>query len=171
MPSEGCIAVEAVTVTSLLPVRIRAEPNAQRGPLGGVYANLVNVWHTGFEFTLEFAVSLPSGPEQIEATQVARLKLPPQIAWRLAQIISHHVAAYEETCGAFTPAPPMRRTQHEIQLCERRSSLDRLVRFSVVIGTYERRARGDASSGRKLRRRVVHKDLLKFLWLRPNGNT
>ena len=27
-------------------------------PLGGVYANVVNVWHTGLEFTLEFAVSL-----------------------------------------------------------------------------------------------------------------
>lgn len=75
-------------------------------PLGGVYANLVNVWHTGFEFTLEFAVSLPSGPDPIEATQVARLKLPPQVAWSLAQIISHHVAAYEETYGAFTPTSP-----------------------------------------------------------------
>ena len=32
-------------------------------PLGGVYANLVHVWHTGLEFTVEFAVSLPSGPD------------------------------------------------------------------------------------------------------------
>ncbi len=51
-------------------------------------------------------MSLPSGPEQIKAAQVARLKLPPQIAWRLAQIISHHVAEYEETYGAFTPTAP-----------------------------------------------------------------
>ena len=24
-------------------------------PLGGVYANVVNVWHTGLEFTLEYS--------------------------------------------------------------------------------------------------------------------
>ena len=75
-------------------------------PLGGVYANLVNVWHTSLEFTLEFAVSLPSGPDPIDAISVARLKVHPQVAWELAQTISEHVARYEEAHGPFTPLPP-----------------------------------------------------------------
>ena len=41
-------------------------------PLGGVYANLVSVWHTSLEFTLEFVVSLPSGSDAMDAISVAR---------------------------------------------------------------------------------------------------
>ncbi|MYC53643.1 MAG: DUF3467 domain-containing protein [Gammaproteobacteria bacterium] len=75
-------------------------------PLGGVYANLVNVWHSNLEFTLEFAVTLPSRPEMPDAVYVAWMKLPPQVAWDLAQHLSDHVAQYEEEFAAFTPRPP-----------------------------------------------------------------
>ena len=52
-------------------------------PLGGVYANLVHVWHTALEFTVEFAVSLPAMPETPDAVCVAWMKVPPQAAWEL----------------------------------------------------------------------------------------
>ena len=78
-------------------------------PLGGVYANLVSVWHTGLEFTLEFAVSLRERQQSQnvpDAVCVAWMKVPPQVAWELARQISDHVAQFEEEYGRFTPNPP-----------------------------------------------------------------
>ena len=75
-------------------------------PLGGVYANLVHVWHSALEFTVEFAVSLPSGPDMPDAVCVAWLKVPPQVAWGLAKLLSDHVTEYEEEYGRFTPTSP-----------------------------------------------------------------
>ena len=75
-------------------------------PLGGVYANVVNVWHTGLEFTLEFAVSLRARQRSPNAVYVAWMKVPPRVAWELAQQISDHVAQFEEEYGRFTPRPP-----------------------------------------------------------------
>ena len=71
-------------------------------PLGGVYANVVSVWHTG----LEFAVSLREGLHLPDAVYVAWMKVPPRVAWELAQQISNHVAQFEEEYGRFTPRPP-----------------------------------------------------------------
>ena len=53
-----------------------------------------------------FAVSLPSDAEAPEAICVALIKLPPPVAWNLAQQLSEHVAAHEEQYDAFTPRPP-----------------------------------------------------------------
>ena len=75
-------------------------------PLGGVYANAVSVWHSGLEFTLEFAVSLREKQQSPNAVYVAWMKVPPQVAWELAQQISGHVAQFEEEYGRFTPHPP-----------------------------------------------------------------
>ena len=75
-------------------------------PLGGVYANSVGVWYSRFEFTLEFAVSLPSRPEMPDAVYVAWMKLPPPVAWDLAKQLSDHVARYEAEYATFTPQPP-----------------------------------------------------------------
>ena len=75
-------------------------------PLGGVYANVVNVWHTGLELTLEFAVSLREGSHLPDAVYVAWMKVPPRVAWELAQQISNHVAQFEEEYGRFTPRSP-----------------------------------------------------------------
>ena len=89
-------------------------------PLGGVYANMANVWHTGLEFTLEFAVSLPTseGPTSeghsdssehgipiFGAVTVARLKVPPQVAWSLARMIADQVAEFEKAYYGFTTPP------------------------------------------------------------------
>ena len=75
-------------------------------PLGGVYANMTNVWHTGLDFTLEFAVTLPAGLTDADAVSVARLKLPPAVAWNLAKAISSEVARFEEQFHKITPTPP-----------------------------------------------------------------
>ena len=45
---------------------------------------------------MEFAVSLPAMPETPDAVYVAWMKVPPEVAWELAQQISGHVAQFEE---------------------------------------------------------------------------
>ena len=76
-------------------------------PSAGVYANLVTAWCTGYEVTAEFAVSLPlgGGSDPLHAVQVARVKMPPRVAWDLARQLSNQVALWEENFGRFTPDP------------------------------------------------------------------
>ena len=75
-------------------------------PLGGVYANLVHVWHSAVELTLEFAVLLRARQRSPDAVCVAWMKVPPQVAWELTKLLSEQVAKYEEQYGRFTPRPP-----------------------------------------------------------------
>jgi len=90
----------------------------------GVYANGVGVWSTQTEFTLDFYVSLPA--EMGEDDQgnrmpvsplevVARVKIPPSLAFQVARNISDHLSRYEAQWG--TPAdfagPSMGRQEPE----------------------------------------------------------
>jgi hypothetical protein len=74
----------------------------------GVYANIVGVWHTPFEFTLDFAVMQP--PEEavdsdgtarvvIPSRVVARVKLPPAQVFDLMQALSTNERIYEDRLG------------------------------------------------------------------------
>jgi Protein of unknown function (DUF3467) len=74
----------------------------------GVYSNLVGVWHSPFEFTLDFAVTLPpelvtddDGTQRIEvpARVVARVKLPPAQVFELMQVLSQNERSYEQNFG------------------------------------------------------------------------
>ncbi len=51
-------------------------------------------------------MSLRDGSQLPDAVYVAWMKVPPQVAWELAQQISDHVAQFEEEYGRFTPRPP-----------------------------------------------------------------
>jgi len=42
----------------------------------------------------------------LDAVCVAWMKVPPQVAWDLARLLSDHVADYESEYGSFTPKPP-----------------------------------------------------------------
>jgi hypothetical protein len=74
----------------------------------GVYCNLVGVWHSPFEFTLDFAVTLPAelvtgddGSQRVEvpARVVARVKLPPAQVFELMRVLSQNEAAYVKNFG------------------------------------------------------------------------
>lgn len=74
----------------------------------GVYANVVGVWHTPHEFTLDFALmGLPQpqsdGSVAVEAPVVARVKLPISVIFQLAQAIAGNIDLYEKSHG---PLPP-----------------------------------------------------------------
>lgn len=74
----------------------------------GVYSNIVGVWHTPYEFTLDFAVMMPGELAQddegnsrvvIPARVVARVKLPPAQVFELMQALSKNENIYEERLG------------------------------------------------------------------------
>ena len=50
-------------------------------------------------------MSLREQQQSPNAVYVAWMKVPPQVAWDLAQQISNHVAQFEEEYGSFTPRP------------------------------------------------------------------
>ena len=73
----------------------------------GVYANMAAVWHTPFDFTLDFAVLQPTtpGPDGqpvIPAQVVARVKFPPSQIFQLLQAINANMTNYEAAYGPIT---------------------------------------------------------------------
>ncbi len=74
----------------------------------GVYSNVVGVWHTPYEFTLDFAVMQPSQmgtdadgqPVMVVPTRVvARVKIPPATVFELMQALSTNEKIYETSIG------------------------------------------------------------------------
>jgi hypothetical protein len=72
----------------------------------GVYSNIAMVWHSPYEFTLDFAVmQLPETAADdaertvIPARVVARVKIPPAAAIELMQALSTNERLYEERLG------------------------------------------------------------------------
>ncbi|MGH3048701.1 MAG: DUF3467 domain-containing protein [Gaiellaceae bacterium] len=76
---------------------------------GGVYANEVNVWHTPYEFTLDFAVTEPpevddpddpQSPITIPNTVVARVRLPVGLISGVLQAVNASMTGYERSWGS-----------------------------------------------------------------------
>jgi hypothetical protein len=76
---------------------------------GGVYSNVVVVWHTPYEFTLDFAVMLlpqmvtpTEGGQPVRVTParvVSRVKIPPSAVFELMRALSENEHLYEENIG------------------------------------------------------------------------
>jgi len=71
---------------------------------GGAYANMVGVWHTGHEFTLDFSVTLPTreaegGAAIVPCQVVARLKIAPTLIFDLMRALNENMTKYESTFG------------------------------------------------------------------------
>jgi len=82
---------------------------------GGVYSNVVAVWHTPYEFTLDFAVMLPA--QQVPGSEgtppvtpcrvVSRVKIPPDVVFQLMRALSVNERLYEQSIGPI-PRPGRR---------------------------------------------------------------
>lgn len=74
----------------------------------GVYANAASVWHTPFEFTLDFlCLGMPDeSSDRARAEVVARVKIPTNVIFQVATAIAEHVDTYEKRFGPITPVPP-----------------------------------------------------------------
>ena len=71
---------------------------------GGTYANLLAIWHTAHEFTLDFAVTMPaegseSGPPRVPCEVVARVKISPSVVFDVLRALNENMTKYESTYG------------------------------------------------------------------------
>lgn len=78
--------------------------------VNGVYANLLVVWHTPNDFTLDFiCTDIPrpngEGGTVVPANVVSRVKVPVSVIFRIAQAIAQNVDQYEKNVGPITPHP------------------------------------------------------------------
>jgi len=77
----------------------------------GRYANLLAVWHTPYDFTLDFAVAGHPDPTEdgstptITAPVVARIKIPTGVIFNIAKAIADNVSTYENNYGPITTQP------------------------------------------------------------------
>ena len=69
----------------------------------GVYANFLGVWHTAYEFTLDFASTQP--PQHTEVgvrvpcRVVARIKMPVGVVFDVLRALNDNMTKYEEVFG------------------------------------------------------------------------
>ena len=64
----------------------------------GVCANLLDVWHTPYEFTLDFGVLDPTGDRPFRV--VSRVRVPVTLMFEMLQGINRSLTVYERRHGA-----------------------------------------------------------------------
>ena len=75
---------------------------------GGTYANVLNVWHTAYEFTLDFGVMQQVGePEDADAAAagrrsgvVSRVRIPVTLLFEVLKALNTNMTGYESTFGS-----------------------------------------------------------------------
>jgi hypothetical protein len=75
----------------------------------GAYANVLAVWHTSHEFTLDFAAIQPTQQVQqddgtvvltVPARVTARVKVPPTLLFAIIKAINENMTQYEQSFGS-----------------------------------------------------------------------
>jgi hypothetical protein len=69
---------------------------------GGAYANAAMVWHTPYEFTLDFVATQPpdiESPNVVPCLVTARVKLPVTVIFDLLKAINENMTRYEAAFG------------------------------------------------------------------------
>lgn len=91
-----------------LPIRVPPEMES------GVYANVVGIWHTPHEFTIDFSVLQPIGPAEhgepgamaVGATVVARVKIAPTLVFDVLRALNENMTGYEAMFGEIRRPEP-----------------------------------------------------------------
>jgi hypothetical protein len=70
----------------------------------GAYANFLGVWHTAYEFTLDFAVTQPAeqteeGAVNVPCNVVARIKIPVGVVFDVIRTLNENMTRYEQRFG------------------------------------------------------------------------
>jgi hypothetical protein len=72
---------------------------------GGVYSNFLGVWHSPYEFTLDFCVMMPPQPGEAEGRVVmpcrvvSRVKIPVTLVFDVLRALNENMTRYEESYG------------------------------------------------------------------------
>lgn len=75
--------------------------------IGGRYANFLTVWHTGHEFTLDFAATQPpqanaddaDAPVVIPCHVTSRVRIPVSLVFDILRALNENMTRYEERFG------------------------------------------------------------------------
>ena len=80
---------------------------------GGTYANVLNVWHTAYEFTLDFGVMQQVGEQedtdsvlQVPVRVVSRVRIPVALLFEVLKALNTNMSGYEATFGPIRPPEP-----------------------------------------------------------------
>jgi hypothetical protein len=72
----------------------------------GVYANFLGVWHSPYEFTLDFCVTQPPQPAEENAGRavmpclvVSRIKIPVTLIFDVVRALNENMTRYEDAFG------------------------------------------------------------------------
>ena len=74
----------------------------------GVYANFLSVWHTAYEFTLDFGVTQPpqveqpddpDAPVRVGCRVVSRVKIPVTVLFDVLRALNENMTRYESVFG------------------------------------------------------------------------
>ena len=72
----------------------------------GLYSNFLGVWHSPYEFTLDFCVTQPPQPSEQDQERtvmpclvVSRLKIPVTLIFDVVRALNENMTRYEETFG------------------------------------------------------------------------
>jgi hypothetical protein len=65
----------------------------------GVYSNMVVVWHTPYEFTLDFAAIEPGEGNRVPCRVVSRVRIPPTVIFDLMRALNENMSIYESKFG------------------------------------------------------------------------
>jgi hypothetical protein len=72
----------------------------------GVYSNFLGVWHSPYEFTLDWCVTQPPQPSEQDPERlvmptrvVARVKIPVTLIYDVLRALNENMTRYEETFG------------------------------------------------------------------------
>lgn len=71
---------------------------------GGVYANFLGVWHSPYEFTLDWCVTQPpqtreEGTVVMPARVVSRVKIPVTLIFDVLRALNENMTRYEQAFG------------------------------------------------------------------------
>jgi hypothetical protein len=74
------------------------------GPLiGGVYANSLAVWHSPYEFTLDFCVYDGSDADVAHFVGIARVRIPVGTVFEVMRKLNESMTGYEGQYGEIRP--------------------------------------------------------------------
>jgi hypothetical protein len=69
-----------------------------------IYANMVRIWHTGFEFAIDFGIQQPleagaDDGDPVVYTHIARVRVPPGLLFDITRAFAQNQDAYEARFG------------------------------------------------------------------------
>lgn len=94
-----------------IPLQFYVPPEME----AGAYAHTIAVWHTAYDFTLDFAVTQfaqpsdpndPDSPSVVPARVVVRVRMPPTLVFDVIRTINARMEAYEAEWGEIQRPEP-----------------------------------------------------------------